>query len=153
MTRQFCRNHPSANQSDDALEDTWQRWLVAETVRRTVFLVNIINILAGHENGCPSPYYEPLDDSIVFRMALPAPDVLWESRTAEAWQAARERLGWLGSKKPTIQTLLMDTTTKSNSRGEEKKKKEILRIGPPGLGNSRDLTNLILNCHVFHHPT
>lgn len=149
MTRQFCRNHPSANQSDDALEDTWQRWLVAETVRRTVFLVNTINILAGHENDCPSPYYEPLDDSFVFRMALPAPDPLWESRTAEAWQATRDRLGWLSSKKSTIETLLMDDT--NNSR--EENGKEIPQIGRPGLSNSRELTNLILHCHVYHHRT
>ncbi len=147
MTRQFCRNHPSANKSDDALEDTWQRWLVAETVRRTVFLVNTINILAGHENGCPTPYYEPLDDSFVFRMALPAPDALWESRTAEAWQAARDRLGWLSSKKPTIETLLMNDT--DNSR--EENGKEIPQTGRPGLNNSRELTSLILHCHMYHH--
>lgn len=142
MTRQFSRNHASANKSEDLLEDNWQRWFVAETVRRTIFLVNIINVLAGHDNGCPSPYYEPLDDDLIFRMALPAPDALWESRTAEAWQAARNQLGWLGSKRSTIKRLQMDNF------------REIAKenwIGSPGLTNSRELTNLILNCHVHDH--
>lgn len=116
---------------------------MAETVRRTVFLVNIINILAGHDNGCPSPYYEPLDDDLIFRMALPAPDALWESRTAEAWQAARDRLGWLGSKRSTIQGLLMDNRDIVKD----------LQIGRSGLANSRELTHLILSCHVYCNKT
>lgn len=102
----------------------------------------MINVLAGLENGCPSPYYEPLDDDLIVRMALPAPDVLWESRTAEAWQAARARLSWFGSERSTIQGLPLD------NNGDFAKD---VQIGRPGLANSQELTSLILNCHAYNH--
>lgn len=64
-----------------------------ETVRRTVLLVNTINTLSCRIQKQDPYYFEPLDDSLVRKMTMPAPETLWKASTIEEWMAAKAQMG------------------------------------------------------------
>ncbi|MCJ1439062.1 hypothetical protein MMC27_008453 [Xylographa pallens] len=145
MTRRFAQNHTGDKDFSNTDESDWTEWLVAETVRRTIFLVNIINILASHVNLAASHYFEPLDDTLILDMTLPAPDALWQARTADSWRAAREQLAREGAQEQTLRAILS---------GAEGRPIDEPEPGSLGLSSSASLANLIIMCAIAttqHH--
>jgi len=84
MTRRFCQSHPEATDPSAAMTtdavmryapapSAWLTWSVAETSRRMVFLANIVNYFATRDakTGETDPYYEPLNDEMIWNMPLP----------------------------------------------------------------------------------
>lgn len=90
LIRQYLQELPP---SEVTREMAWRKWIVNETIRRTVFLVNAINTLSCRVQKQDANFYEALDDNLVRNMALPASDWLWKASSAEEWLAAREQLG------------------------------------------------------------
>lgn len=90
ITRRLCR------EQSDLLEyyggSDWGKWQLAETLRRTVHLVNVINILCCHRHTLSARYFEPLDDDLVLNLPLPSTDSLWGICTIESWNL-RGQLG------------------------------------------------------------
>lgn len=92
MTQGFIQSHNNTPDSsllsvnDSSLN--FERWNVAETARRTVFLANILHFLSHHDpnTGSRLPYYEPLDDELVLNMPLPCSHALWSARTEQEWR-------------------------------------------------------------------
>jgi hypothetical protein len=86
-------NSNSNNSTDDAIFGTdWRKWLITETIRRTVFLANTINTLSYRTQKQNPYYYEALDDDSVLNMLLPAPMSVWKASSEEEWLAARGNL-------------------------------------------------------------
>lgn len=139
MTRRFAQNHAGGNDFPTTKEADWLQWLVAETVRRTIFLVNIINLLAGCENTATTHYFEPLDDNLILDMAPPAPNALWEARTAESWRATREKLAREEGNEQTLRAVL----SSANFQQVTEAGKENM-----GLSDSAELANLVIGCAV-----
>lgn len=88
MTRKVCKDYQSSL-FDHHNSTDWETWQLAETLRRTVHLVNIINRLSHSAKSAASNFYEPLDDDLILDLALPAPDMLWKAKTAEEFQKAK----------------------------------------------------------------
>ncbi|KAL4863816.1 hypothetical protein BDV12DRAFT_177030, partial [Aspergillus spectabilis] len=90
--------HPAAistrtsNSTDENESTNWRKWIMNETIRRTVFLANIINTLSCRTQKQNPYYYEPLDDSAVLNMILPAPSAMWKASSSEEWLAAKANL-------------------------------------------------------------
>ncbi|KAL2792990.1 hypothetical protein BJX66DRAFT_339205 [Aspergillus keveii] len=79
--------------SDETIFGTdWRKWLITETIRRTVFLANTINTLSYRTQKQNPYYYEALDDDSVLNMLLPAPMSVWKASSEEEWLAARGNL-------------------------------------------------------------
>lgn len=68
MTRRLC-TYKEAVTSDT--ETDWTRWKFAESLRRCIFFVNLINVLAAKYRRFHFDYFEPLDDALIFQMPLP----------------------------------------------------------------------------------
>jgi hypothetical protein len=96
MTRLLIRQYLqdlSPSEPEVNPEMAWRKWIVNETIRRTVFLVNAINTLSCRVQKQGANFFEALDDDLVRNMALPASDQLWKASSAEEWLAVRDRLG------------------------------------------------------------
>ncbi|THX72461.1 hypothetical protein D6D04_09071, partial [Aureobasidium pullulans] len=161
MTRRFCLSHPeainpSAQMNRDALvryttaPSAWMTWLVGETARRTVFFADIANYFASKSpvTGELSPYYEPLDDELIWNMPLPCSSAIWNARTEHEWlQLIRTQdpgissedqpmlLSMVFNREPTLKSLMTNFT------------KDYLLTqysGRYGLENSESLCNLIV---------
>jgi len=76
--------------SETSIEDVpWSEWRLVETMRRTIFLVNIINNLSCRI-GKQNPYfYEALDDELVSVLPLPVSDNIWTASSEVEWLNAR----------------------------------------------------------------
>ena len=94
MTRRLCQEHVEAVLSKDNNVIDWQRWTMSETLRRTTFLVDMVNELSYHTNALNPVYYESLQKSLVLDMPLPAPDSMWHACNEHEWAAARDATGW-----------------------------------------------------------
>ncbi|KAL2265889.1 hypothetical protein VTJ83DRAFT_6989 [Remersonia thermophila] len=93
MTRLLIRQYlQDLSPSDVNPEMAWRKWIVNETIRRTVFLVNAINTLSCRVQKQGANFFEALDDDLVRDMALPASDRLWKASSAEEWLAVRDQL-------------------------------------------------------------
>ena len=81
-----------------------------ESLRRTIFLVNIVNVLAARVRKLHEDYYEPLNDEFVLDMRMPAPEPVWKACDAEEWvkalDEARQGLREDRDKEPTLRKLL-----------------------------------------------
>jgi hypothetical protein len=94
MTRLLIRQYlQDLSPSEVNPEMAWRKWIVNETIRRTVFLVNAINTLSCRVQKQGANFFEALDDDLVRNMALPASDRLWKASSAEEWLAVRDQLG------------------------------------------------------------
>ncbi|KAI9753499.1 MAG: hypothetical protein M4579_005131 [Chaenotheca gracillima] len=156
MARRFCQNHTSALDFNGADDADWLSWLVAETVRRTLFLIHMINVLIGRDDdtGNFSLYYEPLDDAKIAALPLPAPTEMWEARSAHEWRAARERTGWVGDRCRTFSSVLSESKSRSTERGsaaggDHDSVLADLYFGNPGLGDSAELRDLVVACGLL----
>ena len=87
MTQRFAEKHLGALLSldEDQNISNWQDWVLAETVRHTDFVVNVINVLSlrmGYQNSLPC---RSLDHDLVSKVPLPAPESWWRAKNAENW--------------------------------------------------------------------
>ncbi|GIJ99676.1 hypothetical protein Aspvir_003677 [Aspergillus viridinutans] len=94
FSRSYLESHdtallPPADAGPD-VTDSWVKWAVAETARRTIFLANIVNFFSNRDlnSGRQSPYYEPLNDELIMNMPLPCDQALWSARTEDEWRKA-----------------------------------------------------------------
>ncbi|KAL2856515.1 hypothetical protein BJY01DRAFT_242852 [Aspergillus pseudoustus] len=85
--------HGSNNTTNEETEsNNWRKWIVNETIRRTVFLANTINTLSYRTQKQNPYYYEALDDDAVLKMPLPAPVSVWKASSEEEWLSAKANL-------------------------------------------------------------
>ncbi|EGR45855.1 uncharacterized protein TRIREDRAFT_110658 [Trichoderma reesei QM6a] len=94
MLHLYFLKHLLPLSSDEVTDEvSWRRWIMKETIRRTVLLVNTINTLSCRIQKQNPYYFEPLDDNLVRNTTLPAPESLWKASSAEEWIAAKAQLG------------------------------------------------------------
>ena len=84
----------------------WETWLVKETLRRVIFLAQIVNTFARRIHPRNSSYFEALDEDLIFNLTLPAPDPMWKASTAGEWEAAKSKVGWVSGNQLTLRTAL-----------------------------------------------
>lgn len=105
MVRRLCQESLYSS-TGMARTREWQSWIVGETFRRIVFLVNIVNTLARRAHARNPSYYEALDEDLIFSLALPAPDSMWKACTAEEWECAKRNLGWNHRRQRTVHMVI-----------------------------------------------
>ena len=163
MTRRFCQSHPeatdpSASMTTDAVmryapaPSAWLTWLVGETSRRTVFLAHIVNYFATKDakTGEISPYYEPLNDEMIWNMPLPCSSAVWKAQTEQEWLGVLQKqslnfvtenqsvlLSAVFTHEPTIKSL-MTKFTKDHIRAQFS--------GNLGLQDTESFRTLIVYC-------
>ena len=93
MAHQFSKKYLSADALTENDRSSWESWRTAESVRRTFFFINAINVLAYRNHALNPNYYEPFDEDTIFNMPLPAADVLWKATTEDRWKTERDNLG------------------------------------------------------------
>lgn len=102
MTRRLCTTYSDSISSTGKHARDWPQWTFAESLRRTVFLVNIINVLAAKVRKIHEDYYEPLNDDLVLDTCLPASEPVWKACNTKQWGQATDE----GTKKYTLRELL-----------------------------------------------
>ena len=99
MTQCFAKSYPEIHNTDPRVffnsaatmtspgKSPWNKWMITETARRTIFLAHIVNFFCHRdlESAQQSPYYEPLDDDLIMNMPLPCSHTLWNARTEDEW--------------------------------------------------------------------
>jgi len=97
MARALTTSHlphilsPAAIPPPTTAESSWRRWIIAETVRRTFFLVHAINTFSCRAGTQDPFFFESLDDDVLTNIPLPAPEKVWKADTAVEWAEALER--------------------------------------------------------------
>ncbi len=93
MTQDLCKIHKSllietetSNKSEE-----WSQWIFIESLRRNIFLVHIINVLASKTYQLNEGFFEPLDNELILHMPLPAPEAAWRAATEQEWRTALMR--------------------------------------------------------------
>ncbi|KAJ5788855.1 uncharacterized protein N7518_005866 [Penicillium psychrosexuale] len=127
MTRGLCKLHQNALIRNEA---GWPEWKFAESLRRNVFFVHIINILAAEARKLHHDYFEPLNDVMILQMPLPAPEYMWRACSDEEWSMAREYARPTSPTPCTLQELL-----------------DLNRAGSLDVVSLQPLTRMILACH------
>lgn len=105
MAGRLCQEYLQSDTSKDENSD-WDTWVIAETLRRTLFLVNIVNTLSRRTHAQNPSCYNALDESLIFNLALPAPDPMWKACTAGEWELAKVKLGWDVRTQRTIHSVM-----------------------------------------------
>lgn len=94
MARRFVASYMpqlrSSYDDSDYSEPAWEKWISTETVRRTFFLIHIINVIACRTEKQNPYFYEELDDDLVMDLPLPAPEKIWKANSAAEWKSALE---------------------------------------------------------------
>lgn len=101
-TQEYFRQHGSlsVNQED------WKEWCEAETLRRTLLLVHVSNLLGICFETHNKFFYEPLDDGLIDSIWLPAPDIVWEATNEQEWKKAKAAVGYSTGDRLTVSALL-----------------------------------------------
>ncbi|CAI4214876.1 unnamed protein product [Parascedosporium putredinis] len=117
MTRRLIQEYVRSNITGDSEEVNWRKWIVNETIRRTLFLANTINTLSCKTQRQDAYYFEPLDDNLIRNMTLPAPDSLWNASSRDEWLLAKAQLNTNNGprSRPTVQQVL--TRISSDGQG------------------------------------
>lgn len=89
MTRRLSSVHSNTLQIHHEDENDWNQWKFMESLRRNFFFVHIINILESKTKKLNENYFEPLNDNMILRLPLPAPERMWRACSAEEWMLAR----------------------------------------------------------------
>jgi hypothetical protein len=112
-------NNVSTSTEEGIFGTDWRKWLITETIRRTVFLANTINTLSYRTQKQNPYYYEALDDDSVLNMLLPAPMSVWKASSEEEWLAARGNLtpGERGRARMTVKMVLEQVSGQSTGAG------------------------------------
>ncbi|KAH0363943.1 hypothetical protein KCU65_g7066, partial [Aureobasidium melanogenum] len=166
MTRRFCQSHPEATDptvalSNDSLtrygtvSSAWMTWLVGETARRTVFLAHVVNYFASKDlkTGEPSPYYEPLDDEMIWNMPLPCSSAVWGAKTEQEWLSVLRSQHQFDDQAVLLSsTFTLEPTIKSLLTKFTKEQLRLQYASNIGLKNSDSLRNLIVHCALEKTP-
>ena len=91
---------------DKKENNDWKSWIFAETLRRTSFLVHIINTLSRRIHWQSASCYQALDDNLIFNLTLPAPDAMWKASTSEEWIEAKKKHDWEPNQQRTIRMVI-----------------------------------------------
>ncbi|KAI5291004.1 hypothetical protein KEM54_006719 [Ascosphaera aggregata] len=88
MTRQACRKFHAllTTQHSD-----WSTWRIAETLRRTIHLVDVVNKLCRYSSQSNTRDNESLDDDFILDLALPSSNLMWKATDAATWDLARRQ--------------------------------------------------------------
>jgi hypothetical protein len=70
----------------------WRQWAFIETLRRTISIIHIVNVVSARLKKQNQFFYEALDDELLLDMPLPAPAHLWDAATEGQWLVARSKL-------------------------------------------------------------
>ncbi|KAJ5394603.1 uncharacterized protein N7487_012244 [Penicillium crustosum] len=89
MTRRLSSVYSKALQIHHEDENDWNQWKFMESLRRNFFFVHIINILESKTQKLNENYFEPLNDNMILRLPLPAPERMWRACSTEEWMLAR----------------------------------------------------------------
>ncbi|KAI9688917.1 MAG: hypothetical protein M1822_001274 [Bathelium mastoideum] len=127
MTRRLCKLHQKALGQN---EIGWSEWKFAESLRRNVFFVHVVNILAAEARKLHHDYFEPLNNTIILQMPLPAPEPMWRACSDAEWRVAREYARPTSPAPTTLQGLL-----------------DLARAGSLDVASLQPLTRIILACH------
>ncbi|KAG9523893.1 hypothetical protein KCV07_g2131, partial [Aureobasidium melanogenum] len=163
MTRRFCQAHPEATDPTAALSNdlltrygtvssAWMTWLVGETARRTVFLAHIVNYLASKDpkTGEISPYYESLDDEMIWNMPLPCSSAAWEAKTEKEWlnvlRSQHQIAGFDDQAVSLSEVYALEPTIKSLLTESTKEQLNLQYASNVGLKNSDSFRNLVVHC-------
>lgn len=76
----------------DFVQSGWKHWTFIETLRRTVFLIHVINVTSARLAKQDRFFYEGVDDNLVLDMSLPAASPLWEASGEQEWHSAHGQL-------------------------------------------------------------
>jgi hypothetical protein len=94
MARKLVRSHLKPDLLLAAYDESdFRQWSLYETIRRTTFLVNMINTLSCRMRKQDAYFYEALDDELISRLPLPAPESLWKADNLWDWSRAKQRFG------------------------------------------------------------
>lgn len=137
MTRRLCQEHFERASLKDDTASEWHSWTIAETLRRTSFLVSMVNELSYHINSINRVYYESLHESLVMDMPLPAPDSMWRALNEVEWRAARDSTGWTGNGVMTLRSAMDKLDAAAGSEKSES------QLGRPD--NIQQISNLIIS--------
>ena len=105
MARRICQGNLNSTVGPDETM-SWQSWIVGETLRRILFLVNLVNTLSRRIHTHNPSYYEALDEDLIAHMALPAPDPMWKASSPEEWESAKRNVSWSTKKERTINMVI-----------------------------------------------
>ncbi|KAG9653402.1 hypothetical protein KCU95_g13440, partial [Aureobasidium melanogenum] len=169
MTRRFCQSHPEATNPTAALSNdtltrygtvssAWMTWLVGETARRTVFLAHIVNYFSSRDlkTGEASPYYESLDDEMIWNMPLPCSSAAWEARTEQEWlnvlRSQNQMAGFDDQAVSLSEVFAFEPTIKSLLTKSTKEQLRLQYAGNIGLENSDSFRNLVVHCALEKSP-
>ena len=106
MTRRLCQEHIEKVSSKDNTNISWHCWTMAETLRRTTFLVDMVNELSYRTDALNHVYFESLHETLLLEMPLPAPDSMWRALNEDDWATARDATGWTGAGIMTLSTAI-----------------------------------------------
>lgn len=94
MVRRLTQKHRQEllNNSTDSPPCSWKHWTFIETLRRTTFLVHVLNVMSARLQKQDPFFYEALDHDLVLGMPLPAATPLWEANQEGQWLSVRSNL-------------------------------------------------------------
>ncbi|KAL8698652.1 MAG: hypothetical protein Q9201_006450 [Fulgogasparrea decipioides] len=144
MTRRLCQENNERISLKDNTAIDWHTWTMAETLRRTTFLVNMVNELSYHTNALNPAYYESLHPSLVLDMPLPAPETMWRALNENEWAAARDDSGWSGVGVLTLRDFTVrlesgDSSADGSSRSQRGRYDNIQQISNLIISSARHL--------------
>lgn len=144
MTRRLCQQHNERVSLKENTAISWHSWTMAETLRRTTFLVDMCNELSYHTNALNGVYYESLDDGLLLDMPLPAPDSMWRASSEDEWATARDATGWTGAGVVTLRSAMdgQDTIPRSldeNPGSDSMRSDKIQQISKLIISSARHL--------------
>jgi hypothetical protein len=94
MARKLVRSHLRLESPQSAVDEShFRQWILHETIRRTIFVVNVINTLSCRMGKQDAYFYEALDDNLISSLPLPAPDSLWKANDLREWSRAKQKFG------------------------------------------------------------
>ncbi|KAJ5519468.1 hypothetical protein N7453_001890 [Penicillium expansum] len=152
MTQRLSSVHSKALQIHHKDETDWNQWKFMESLRRNLFFVHIINIMESKTKKLSENYFEPLNDNMILRLPLPAPERMWRACSTEEWMLAR------------VQTLGRSIPSKSPESGGEPTLQTLgnvlqaVRAGKVNFASLLPLTRMILASAIIsplerHHSS
>lgn len=85
-TQPYMELYASPRQTDQPkdLEQQWREWIKQETIRRVIWMLFFYDTLSCLEMGVPPS----ISFDEVAAVPIPAPDTIWQARTAVDWRFA-----------------------------------------------------------------
>ena len=107
MSRRLCQKHAGILRTEPrGAGMNWKDWVLAETLRRTLFLVSLVNDLACRIRALNPIYYEELEPDLLLNLPSPSSDEIWTACTQDSWWAALAAEAPRGQRPETFKELL-----------------------------------------------